>query len=1049
MPLSVEQLVYTSFSGLGSRTLTSEKMPESIEQAFVKAVVHPFWKNPAYVGLKMTAAYLHQLSTDGFLFGWLYCDEIPQASEELTARFVCYYSTQVIDDAQLELIFNCLEKGPVTSFEDLDNLTELEAIVLPDSNYESTRPGVPIPSSVRALNRLLLYKQKLLHCFVPLEVSSSTVESQEQPLDTPESKVVDSSSLTLPVVVESSASPELPQLPRRVKKVPTMELSSERAVESQIELASPMSPPKFALLIGVSQSDLGIQRLPGVEKDLESLQQVLENPSIGNFAKVETLLNPDSQAMAENIESFLSSCPSDSLALLYFSGYGVLDRQGTLCLSAASSRKNPQGKIIRSTFVSTDFLGAVMRDSPSRQQVVILDISLSDDDPLNSVARKKHLETVRDQLSSAEHSILVSSTAIHHTNVQKGNVQSLYTSYLVEGLATGIADARGNGIITLGEWHNYAKYKAQLISPALRPALYGELDREQLPIARAPLNDPKLQYRREVEYFSRNGQISLVNELILNDLQKRLGLSASESAKIKAEVLKPYKDYQGKLRKYARNFLNHAHREFPVKQRTGSQILYLQDSLGLTDDDIEPIKAEIFQQVNTIHIPGVTATLLSVEGFIQDQQTKLGTQFQLPPVVYSSLNRFATQSDRLTREMRNRMPSVWKLDKKEWSVKQPKRFGLGRGQWSVGVLVGLVGLGVVSANVLRSRQDQEQQRSLQQLETFVQQQKYDECETLGKSLPQSFRRFAPIQGQLEQCQVGLKWQNIKVQSLQPLQSAAGAIAFNPSASILASGSEDGKIRLSDLQKQALIRTLSGRPNRLRSIAFSKDGKMLASGGGDRTVNLWSVSTGKLLHQLKSHQNTVWSVAWIPKGDVIASGSEDGTIKLWHGSTGTLRETINPSEGAVRAIAIDPDGKTLVSGGAAKRITVWDVDKGKAVLDLEGHTNRVLALAISKNGEQLASGSADKTIKVWNLRDGKLLRTLPQSLDAVQTLSFSSDNRTLVSGTGASAQVWDVQTGQFIRQFSGSSSTVTATVFSDDGKSLAIARENGLLSLLKP
>jgi WD40 repeat protein len=1039
MPLSVEQLVYTSFSGLGSRTLTSEKMPESIEQAFVKAVVHPFWKNPAYVGLKMTAAYLHQLSTDGFLFGWLYCDEILQETEELTARFVCYYSTQVIDDAQLELIFNCLEKGPVTSFEDLDNLTELEAIVLPDSgNYESTRPGVPIPSSVRALNRLLLYKQKLLHCFVPLEVPQPTAEGQEQPPDR--------SALE---VVEPSALPELPQLPRRLEKTPKMELSAEMEVEPQIELSSPVSIPKFALLIGVSQSKLGVQRLPGVEKDLESLQRVLEDPSIGNFSKVETLLNPDSQAMAENIESFLSGCPSDGLALLYFSGYGVLDRQGTLCLSAASSRKNSQGKIIRSTFVSTDFLGAVMRDSPSRQQVVILDIGLSEDDPLQSVARKKHLETVRDQLSSAEHSILVSSTAIHHTNVQKGNFQSLYTFFLVEGLATGIADARGNGVITLGEWHNYAKHKVQLISPALRPALYGELDREQLPIARAPLNDPKLHYRREVEYFSRNGQISLVNELILNDLQKRLGLSASESAKIKAEVLKPHKDYQGKLRKYARNFLNHVHREFPVKQRAGSQILYLQDSLGLTDDDIEPIKAEIFQQVNTIHIPGVTATLLSVEGFIQDQQTKLGTQFQLPPVVYSSLNRFATQSDRLTRDIWNRIPSAWKLNRNEWSAKQPKRFGLSRGQWSVGVLFGLVGIGVASANLLRSQQEQEQQRSLQQLETFVQQQKYDECEAVGQSLPQSFKRFASIQRQLEQCQVGLQWQKAKVQSLPPVPSSVGAIAFNPNASILAAGSKDGKIRLSDLQKQAVIRTLGGRPNRLRSLAFSKDGKMLASGGGDRTVDLWNVSTGKLLRKLKGHQNTIWSVAWMPKSDVVASGSEDGTIKLWHGSMGTLRQTINPSEGAVRAIAFHPDGKSLVSAGVAKRITVWDVNTGKTLLTLEGHTNRVLALAISKNGELLASGSADKTIKVWKLQDGKLLRTLSQTLDSVQALSFRPDNRTLVSGTGASAQLWDIQTGQSIRQFSGSPSTVTATVFSDDGKNLAIARENGLLSLLKP
>jgi hypothetical protein len=1008
MSLFVEQLVHTSFAGGECRTLASEKMPQVIQQAFMKSVVAPYLENPDFVDVRMSAAYVHQISTDELLLGWLYRDESPQNPAELVSHFVCYYSTQAPDASQLELIFDCLEKGPATSVEGLENLTTLDPLILLDSgDYESKRSGVLIPSSVRAVNRLLLYKKKLLHCFVPFEEPRETQEPQQNPI----------------VELDSS---------------PTIE------VDALVDHTPPVLTRKYALLIGVSEYALGVQPLPGVEKDLEAMKRALSNRQIGNFTEVETLLNPDTQVMAEKIENFLANCPSDSLALLYFSGYGVLDSEGTLCLSTASSRSRGQRKIIRSTYVSTDFLGAVMRESPSVQQVLILDVCLSEDDPLNNITRTKNLNTFREQLSGSDRSILMSSSAIHNPSVQKGTGASVYTAFLVEGLETGMADANGNGIITLAEWHTYAKYKAQLTSPALRPALYGQTDQRQLPLAQAPLNDVKLRYRREVERSYRNGQISLVRELILNDLQKTLGITPSESAKIKVEVLKPYQDYQNKLRKYALHFLNQVHQEMPVKTLTNSQIVYLQDSLGLTDDDTDPIKVEICQQLNAIQLPGtVSSPLLAGAG--QAWQTKLGVRFQGSSALQSSLAKFAGHADSLKKEIQDRLPTQLKPSS-SWT-KQLNRTLLNRGVLSIGVLTGLIGLFVISTSLFSARQKQEQQRSLQKLQSLVQERKYDECMTLSQSFPQDFRQSTPVQKILDQCQLGLPWQTIATHVFPQSSARSQMLAFQPESQMVASGNEDGTIQLWNTAKQTFTRTLAGHPKQLRSIAFSRNGSWLASAGSDKTVKLWDISTGRLVHQFKGHRSAVWSVASLPNSNLIASGSEDSTIKLWNISTGKLDRTLNSGTGAIRAIATGPDDKTLISAGSDPAITVWNLETGKPALKLAGHTERVIALAMSQDGQRLASASADKTIKVWTA-DGKLLRTLPDTLATPQTLTFSPDHKTLVAGIGNSLRLWNVETGQFLYQYSDSANPVNAATFSPNGRMLAIAHQNKPLKLLK-
>jgi WD40 repeat protein len=1010
MPLSVEQLVHTSFSGVGSNTLSSEKMPEAIQQSFLQTIVHPYLQDAALNEPHVRVAYLHQLSHAELLFGWAYCDPSQQNPDELIFYFICYYSTQPLDAPQLELIFSCLEKGPATSLDDLERGKVLPPITVIDpDDYQSTRPGVPIPSSATALNRLLLYKKKLLHCFVPFKEPQQSPEREITQFYEPDSTLISEN--------------------HQHTEPPTLNLSN-----------------KFALLIGVSEHGLGVQPLPGVEKDLESLQQVLVNARIGNFVNVDVALNPDSPTMATKIESFLSNCPSDSLALLYFSGYGILDRYGTLYLSSKASRRNAQGKIIRSTFVSTDFLKAVMQDCPAKQQILILDICISKETSLYQADPNQPIETIRQQLSSPDYTILVSSTAIHDTGVQKGVNPSVYTYYLVEGLKTGIADTNHTGIITLGKWHTYAKQKLQIASPALRPTLYGPPDRKQIQVAFAPRNEPKLQYRREAERLSHKGQIDLVHKLILDDLQKNLGLSPAESAQIRAEVLKPYQDYQNKLRQYALIVLSRVNREGSAQDNNGQQISYLQNLLGLTDVDTEPIKSEIFQQLHTIQTPDNMASTLSLEGNLQSRQFKnLNTPSQVTGTLPSSFAGFVAQANSLTQQFKDRLKNNLKIGL-NWSAYQSQF--MSPGKISIGVILGAIGLFIASTTLFNIRQNEEQSQTLQTLATLAQQRKYNDCEKLGKSLSQSLKQANPTQLLLQQCQIGSSWQNAAILPTAELSSAVWTLAFAPKGRTIAVGRDDGKIQLWDIATQQLKLKLKGHSDRVLSLALSPNGTQVASAGNDRTVRLWDVATGDRIHRLKGHQNTIWSVAFTPNGRSVASCSEDGTVKLWNVATGTLLRTFNPKTGAIRAIALGPDGKTLIGAGANKVITVWDIETGKPSLQLVGHGDRVLALSISGNGTMLASGSRDNTIKIWNLQTGSLMRTIATNASDLQTLAFNPDNETIVSGVGNAVRLWNIQTGQFIYEYSGSPSSVTATAFSADGQMLAIARQNKLLSILK-
>ena len=64
-----------------------------------------------------------------------------------------------------------------------------------------------------------------------------------------------------------------------------------------------------------------------------------------------------------------------------------------------------------------------------------------------------------------------------------------------------------------------------------------------------------------------------------------------------------------------------------------------------------------------------------------------------------------------------------------------------------------------------------------------------------------------------------------------------------------------------------------------NLSFSRDGQTLASGGQDGIVRLWNLN-GQPLGEFNGHQGSVWNTSFSPDGQILASVGEDGTLQLW-------------------------------------------------------------------------------------------------------------------------------------------------------------------------
>ena len=286
-----------------------------------------------------------------------------------------------------------------------------------------------------------------------------------------------------------------------------------------------------------------------------------------------------------------------------------------------------------------------------------------------------------------------------------------------------------------------------------------------------------------------------------------------------------------------------------------------------------------------------------------------------------------------------------------------------------------------------------------------------------------------------------------VKTLSEHTDMVWSVALSQDEQKLVSGSEDGTIKVWDLNTGQLNGTIDAQAGAVRSVAISADGTTLVSGHGDGTIKAWDLATGKLRYTLAGHTSSVWSVALSRDGKTLVSGSEDSSINVWNTETERLVRTLTGSEGAVYSVALSSYEKTIVSAGADRTIKAWDIQTGRLLQNMEGHGDTVRSLSISPNGQTLASASWDSTIKTWNLQSGELLKTLEGHRDRVVSVAFSPDGGTLTSASlDKTVKVWNPQTGETLQTLSGHTDWVLSVAASAGAQTLVSSSKDRTIKI---
>ncbi|MFI1572942.1 WD40 repeat domain-containing serine/threonine protein kinase [Streptomyces anulatus] len=251
------------------------------------------------------------------------------------------------------------------------------------------------------------------------------------------------------------------------------------------------------------------------------------------------------------------------------------------------------------------------------------------------------------------------------------------------------------------------------------------------------------------------------------------------------------------------------------------------------------------------------------------------------------------------------------------------------------------------------------------------------------------------------------------------------IAFSRDGRTLATGGEQGKVRLWDVATRKVRTTLiekdwAGKPLRVLNVVFSADGKTLATRTYSHVVGVWDVAGRWEIRRIEEH---AYSIALSPDGKRITLGSSVGA-GLWDVNSRSEDPRAHfTQEVRVTDVAFSPDGKTLASVGDAsdnrsspnnEPAKLWDLTRIDPEPYGQGDPRRNLALedvtyavAFSPDGKTLATGGPGGDVRLWDVATGRLKATLANRRIEARDLAFSPDSRSLAVTADGGVLLWNL------------------------------------------
>ncbi|RLN18827.1 hypothetical protein C2845_PM02G25960 [Panicum miliaceum] len=211
-------------------------------------------------------------------------------------------------------------------------------------------------------------------------------------------------------------------------------------------------------------------------------------------------------------------------------------------------------------------------------------------------------------------------------------------------------------------------------------------------------------------------------------------------------------------------------------------------------------------------------------------------------------------------------------------------------------------------------------------------------------------------------------------------------SFSRDASLLATSSWSGLIKVWSMPQITKVATLKGHTERATDVAFSPADNCLATASADKTAKLWKPD-GSLLVSFDGHLDRLARLAFHPSGKYLGTASFDKTWRLWDINTGKELLLQEGHSRSVYGVSFHPDGSLVASCGLDAYTRVWDLRSGRLFFTLRGHVKPVLGVSFSPNGYLVATGSEDNFCRIWDLRKREMLYSIPAHKSLISHVKF--------------------------------------------------------------
>ncbi|MDB5310120.1 MAG: repeat-containing protein [Gemmataceae bacterium] len=215
-----------------------------------------------------------------------------------------------------------------------------------------------------------------------------------------------------------------------------------------------------------------------------------------------------------------------------------------------------------------------------------------------------------------------------------------------------------------------------------------------------------------------------------------------------------------------------------------------------------------------------------------------------------------------------------------------------------------------------------------------------------------------------------------------------------------------------------------------TATFNPDGSVVATGGEDGTIRLWDAASGKPNADPLRAPGPVLAVAFSPDGHTLLGGCFDGGAQVWDVATGRRRGAAFRQRGQVNAVAFSRDGRVAATGGAVEdvnsetgerrilggEVCLWQVATGRQLGSSLPHPNAVWALGFSPDDRTLLTGCRDAGARFFLVANGAQMgRALPHD-GTVTAVAFSPDGKTALAASAgghhrAAARLWTTPRGE--------------------------------------